>query len=426
MSMSALHDSSSAAYKKAQRLHQKTTRNRSNAVESDWTSFRAAEKFYKARFPPPNLQNVLDLATLDDSRSSEIEAGFWLGRAEAVEYSEMPLKNASDTRKAYAIPAIPGLVVLPSFLSHQKQRDLIQWSLADQAKHPNPTNLDIHYALPEQGVWNVNLRAQRNPGEDQLVQPRIAVPSSLEPTGPRQLINNEPATTDNLKSIINTPKPPATPSTTASPASCSDLCRKLRWANIGWFYHWGTKQYDFGKGKAPVHDTLTYVCKEAVQAVDWDQIYEGTDLDWGDEAFSWRHWDESYVPDAGIVNFYQTKDTLMAHVDRSEVCATAPLVSISLGNASVFLIGGLTRDVEPIPLLLRSGDIVIMSGPACRRAYHGVPRILENTLPPHLSDTVDLAWTPYAEYMETTRINVNVRQVFPKDFVPDVDGLLVV
>lgn len=34
-------------------------------------------------------------------------------------------------------------------------------------------------------------------------------------------------------------------------------------------------------------------------------------------------------PDAGIVNFYQTKDTLMGHVDRSEICATSPLVSIS-------------------------------------------------------------------------------------------------
>ena len=52
-------------------------------------------------------------------------------------------------------------------------------------------------------------------------------------------------------------------------------------------------------------------------------------------------------PDAGIVNFYQNKvrcadmivrptlihadsqDTLMAHVDRSEVCATSPLVSVS-------------------------------------------------------------------------------------------------
>lgn len=42
-----------------------------------------------------------------------------------------------------------------------------------------------------------------------------------------------------------------------------------------------------------------------------------------------------------------------------------------LGNAAVFLIGGLTRDVVPVPILLRSGDVLIMSGPACRRAYHG-------------------------------------------------------
>ena len=34
-------------------------------------------------------------------------------------------------------------------------------------------------------------------------------------------------------------------------------------------------------------------------------------------------------PDAGIVNLYQTKDSLMGHVDRSEICATSPLVSIS-------------------------------------------------------------------------------------------------
>jgi hypothetical protein len=43
----------------------------------------------------------------------------------------------------------------------------------------------------------------------------------------------------------------------------------------------------------------------------------------------------------------------------------------SLGNSAIFLIGGLTRSVEPVPILLRSGDIIIMSGPGCRRAYHG-------------------------------------------------------
>ena len=96
-----------------------------------------------------------------------------------------------------------------------------------------------------------------------------------------------------------------------------------------------------------------------------------------------------------------------------------------------------------------------MSGPACRRAYHGtllsqparqtvpnglqgVPRILENTLPVHLRTLPadddsgvenrgvavverDREWAPYAEYMRTARINVNVRQVFPKGFNPGLD-----
>lgn len=95
--------------------------------------------------------------------------------------------------------------------------------------------------------------------------------------------------------------------------------------------------------------------------------------------------------------------------------------SISLGNAAIFLIGGPTRDVAPIPILLRSGDVLVMSGPACRRAYHGVPRILEGTLPAHLGEAIyaeDGSWLPYARYVNTTRININVRQVFPSEFNP--------
>jgi alkylated DNA repair protein alkB homolog 1 len=115
--------------------------------------------------------------------------------------------------------------------------------------------------------------------------------------------------------------------------------------------------------------------------------------------------------------------------------------AISLGNAAIFLIGGLTRDIQPTPILLRSGDVVIMSGPECRRAYHGarcffahklwltfnrslkgVPRILEATLPPHLhASDDDYDWKPYEKYMCSTRINVNVRQVFPKGFHPSLD-----
>lgn len=46
----------------------------------------------------------------------------------------------------------------------------------------------------------------------------------------------------------------------------------------------------------------------------------------------------------------------------------------------------------------------------------GVPRILENTLPEYmLPESVDDEdWKPFGDYMKTTRINLNIRQVFPK------------
>jgi alkylated DNA repair protein alkB homolog 1 len=50
--------------------------------------------------------------------------------------------------------------------------------------------------------------------------------------------------------------------------------------------------------------------------------------------------------------------------------------------------------------------------------FTGIPRILESTLPQHLEvGGDDPEWTKeYEEYLRTTRINVNVRQVFPKGF----------
>lgn len=54
----------SLEHKKARRLHYKSTKNRPVAVDQSWSPFRAAEKKYKARFPPPDLSAVLDLASL--------------------------------------------------------------------------------------------------------------------------------------------------------------------------------------------------------------------------------------------------------------------------------------------------------------------------------------------------------------------------
>jgi alkylated DNA repair protein alkB family protein 1 len=312
---------------------------------------------------------------------------------------------------------------LPAFVTPQDQRRLVRWSLCDHARHPNETNLDTHYVLPADGIWNAHLQSRTAGTDSPLVRTRASesLPRS-SPSGPRQLIANDPASADNFSSLQSLSKPPPEPSTTVSDCLPSHLVSKLRWANIGWSYHWGSKQYDFSRGKAKIDPFLRDLCKRAVGTVPWEKVFDGDDLDgWGDD--DWSTWKDTYEPDAGIVNFYQTKDTLMAHVDRSEVCATSPLVSISLGNAAIFLIGDLTRDTEPIPILLRSGDVLIMSGPACRRAYHGVPRILETTLPEHFSQPPDsddeiMDWEPYKDYMSNTRININVRQVFPKGFDP--------
>lgn len=104
-------DTTSIAHKKARRQYLKTTKNRNKDIELDWTPFRTAEKRYKAHFPPPDLRNVLDLATLDGARADEVKRGIWHGTNNAVEYQEIGLKQSScklGGQKAYVIPRVPG------------------------------------------------------------------------------------------------------------------------------------------------------------------------------------------------------------------------------------------------------------------------------------------------------------------------------
>lgn len=49
--------------------------------------------------------------------------------------------------------------------------------------------------------------------------------------------------------------------------------------------------------------------------------------------------------------------------------------SLSFGQSAIFLIGGQTKAIRPVPLLLNSGDVLIMSGDS-RLAYHALPKVL--------------------------------------------------
>lgn len=300
--MAASSASDDKAYKKAKKLYEKSLRNRPpEQLGTDWTPFRAAEKRFKARFPPPDLSDVLDLALLDASRSDEILNGVWKGNPTALSYERIDIQLGDKLPKpAYTFNSHPGFIYLPNLLSRQKQRDLVRWSLKDHARYPNETNLDTHYVLPEEGLWNAHLRSTDSSSDVPDVQPKASAPGldlsafMTSAAGPRELVSNAAASADNIGSLtLNAAtQPPVTPSPNAAAVSPSKLLSKLRWANIGWFYHWGTKQYDFTRGKIDVAPELKSLCQTIVRAVDWRRVYR--DLRLENDVEDWETWPETY------------------------------------------------------------------------------------------------------------------------------------
>lgn len=105
--------------------------------------------------------------------------------------------------------------------------------------------------------------------------------------------------------------------------------------------------------------------------------------------------------------------------------------TFSFGQTAIFLLGGKTIDEKPIAISLNSGDIVVMSKQS-RLCYHGVPKIIRANSEPwnkkssgcstHSVDSVfdkevianctqDWHWKLFNDYLNNSRININVRQV---------------
>ena len=95
-------------------------------------------------------------------------------------------------------------------------------------------------------------------------------------------------------------------------------------------------------------------------------------------------WDElagwPAPPQACLVNLYRGDAKMGLHQDRDEQALTAPVLSVSLGDDALFRLGGTTRRGPTRPLLLRSGDVVVLGGPA-RLCFHGIDRVLPGTSP---------------------------------------------
>jgi DNA alkylation damage repair protein AlkB len=92
----------------------------------------------------------------------------------------------------------------------------------------------------------------------------------------------------------------------------------------------------------------------------------------------------AFAPDICIMNHYTDASRMGVHQDKDERRETlesgVPIVSVSLGDIARFVIGGLTRAERTRPLMLHSGDVLVMGGPS-RLRFHGVTRVLPGTAP---------------------------------------------
>lgn len=82
----------------------------------------------------------------------------------------------------------------------------------------------------------------------------------------------------------------------------------------------------------------------------------------------------SRLPDCCLVNYYGEGARMGLHQDRDEGDFAFPVLSISLGDEALFRMGGPARSDPTESHWLRSGDVVLMGGPA-RLAWHGIDRL---------------------------------------------------
>lgn len=106
---------------------------------------------------------------------------------------------------------------------------------------------------------------------------------------------------------------------------------------------------------------------------------------------------ESFSPEMVLINFYPPGATMGMHVDAGEE-SEAPIVSLSIGDSAVFRLGNTKNRNRPWhDIQLHSGDLLVFGGDH-RRAFHGVPKVLDGTLPEGCG-------------LREGRLNLTIRQV---------------
>ncbi|PSS13679.1 Alpha-ketoglutarate-dependent dioxygenase [Actinidia chinensis var. chinensis] len=353
------------------------------AHDSERTAFRKAEKKYKLycdhnksskkkKQPRPvDLSEVIDFKSILDSfnRNGELPP-------------ETFLSPCDFDRPVFCLESRPGFYFIPGAISVEEQCHWIRESLASFPQPPNRTNHnaiygpidDLFLAARERRVLVEENSSHTDGGSD-------SNSFACKVDGPIWKFSEEPGASSRgnmSKSML-----------------ASVLLRKLRWSTLGLQFDWSKRNYDVSLPHNKIPNALCQLAKKLAAPA----------MPLGEE----------FRPEAAIVNYFGLGDALGGHLDDMEADWSKPIVSMSLGCKAIFLLGGKSREDLPLAMFLRSGDVVLMAGEA-RECFHGVPRIFtddENAeitpLELQFSDQDDLC---FLEYIRTSRININMRQVF--------------
>jgi alkylated DNA repair protein alkB homolog 1 len=201
--------------------------------------------------------------------------------------------------------------------------------------------------------------------------------------------------------------------------AASPVLSKLHWGAAGYHYDWTARKY-YPQDYSPVPQRLAALGQQCAEACG-----------------------ETLEAEAVIVNFYKKSSTMGGHQDDVEDTMAHPVVSLSLGSDCVFLKGTCTKEDAPLEVLLRSGDLAVLCGNS-RLSYHGVAKVLPRAFA--ISDqemealvakkmkeehgkegnhTADEWWDELRavkRYLETHRININIRQVYERPGDPAAEA----
>jgi len=281
----------------------------------------------------------------------------------------------------FALTEHPGAYVLPGALTVGAQEALARAALRCYAERPNRRNVDA-FSAPDRS--NVEWALAHGQGEGDLAPRRGVAAAALRGGGGGGVgAGDAPAWRTALWPEWRRAQRGGGG---AAPPVALDA---LSWATLGLQYDWTARAYhlpgdadyaqhaapaDPGRWSAPFPPLLAALCGgiaacvHAAVAAAGGGAAEGLPL-------------APFFAQAGIVNYYRGAAKLRlpmgGHRDDMERTLAAPVVSISLGAPAVFLLEKCGREGAagaPTPILLRSGDVLILSG-ASRRALHGVPRV---------------------------------------------------